>query len=98
MRNCGPFITLILGQKTEVNCLPSWSESSRRQCVSTIYCRFLRHHGNGENHSKRVQVREVKDSGSLSLVRRGKTGKIIFVAYRIVRHNVYQSSSSVISL
>ena len=29
-----------------------------RWCVSAIYCSFLRHHDNGENHSKRVQVRE----------------------------------------
>ena len=79
--------------KTEVNCLPSWSGSSGRRCVSAICCNFLCHHGNGENHSKRVQVREVKDSGSLSLVRMGKTGKTIFVEYRTVRHHIYQSSS-----
>ncbi|KAK9192890.1 hypothetical protein WN944_003583 [Citrus x changshan-huyou] len=31
--------------KTEVSCLPSWSGSSRRRCVSAICCSFLRHHG-----------------------------------------------------
>ena len=94
VRDYHPFITLILG----INCCPSWSRRSRRWCVSAIYYSFLRHHGNSENHSKRVQVREVDNSGLLSLLRRGKIGKNIFVAYKIVRHHVYQSSSSVISL
>ena len=52
----------------------------------------------GENHSSRVQVREVALSGLRRWSRVGEMGRTNLVAYRTVRHQMYHNMSSVVSL
>ncbi|KAH9792623.1 hypothetical protein KPL71_004200 [Citrus sinensis] len=61
-------------------------------CWKFLSC--FHHNVSGEYHSRRVYRRSDENSGVMTCVRTGLTGKDSLVAYRVVRHHMYHNSSS----
>ncbi|KAH9792625.1 hypothetical protein KPL71_004200 [Citrus sinensis] len=75
--------------KSAISCV---QKSLVSGCWKFLSC--FHHNVSGEYHSRRVYRRSDENSGVMTCVRTGLTGKDSLVAYRVVRHHMYHNSSS----